>query len=66
MEEDTNGNGSFDPGETCGWTINTHSLTCPSDDIDCEYRTYGAEHKQWYTEVGAYDSLDWSKGGRQW
>jgi hypothetical protein len=61
IEGDQNGNGIIDGGETSATTANTYTI-----DTDAEYRAYWREGNVWNTEIGNYDSVDWSKGGKQW
>lgn len=63
LEGDTNGNGIFDPGETDPTLHNTHNI---SQDDDSEYRAYWREVNVWASDIGNYDNVDWSKGGKQW
>lgn len=55
--------GVYGPGETDPGVLNTHAF---SDTGDNEYRAYYAECHQFASEVGKWDSVDWSKGGKQW
>jgi hypothetical protein len=66
MELDLNTNGTWDPGETNPNDDDTHNLSCPSTDIDAEYRTYRAEVTDWAVDIGNYDNVDWSQNGKQW
>jgi|GEM_PF-3473983 len=68
LEIDENSDGDMiDPGETDPGTLDTHSITCPStDNDDKEYRTYYRNANVWNADVGNYDDVDWSTGGKQW
>ena len=66
MEVDSDGDGTWDCDETDPNDSNTHNMSCPSSDIDAEFRSYCAEVNSWNTEVGDYEELDWSWDGKQW
>ena len=67
LEGDINGNGVFDPGETDPSNLNTHNISCPSDNDDSEYRAYYYELSL-AGDVGTFNTCDWSSGnyGKQW
>jgi hypothetical protein len=65
LEGDKNGNGVIDGGETDPALFSTHGIT-PSGPSDVEWRAYWMESNAWNSSIGTFDSVDWSKGGKQW
>ncbi len=65
LEGDKNGNGIIDGGETDPALYSTHGTT-PSGPSDAEWRAYWMEGNVWNADIGSFDSVDWSKGGKQW
>jgi hypothetical protein len=52
--------------QTSVTAANTWLLSCPSPLSDIEYRAYWSEVNVWRSEIGSYNNVDWSKGGKQW